>query len=82
MLLIIRILVGLIAVEHLFILWIEMFAWTKKGEKFFSQLDADFLEKTKGMAANQGLYNGFLAAGLMVGHHCNRSLGICHCNAS
>ncbi|AFA49907.1 DUF1304 domain-containing protein [Acetobacterium woodii] len=63
--LLIKILVSLIAAEHLFILWIEMFAWTKKGEKFFPQLDADFLEKTKGMAANQGLYNGFLAAGLI-----------------
>jgi putative membrane protein len=60
-----KILVCLIAAEHLFILWIEMFAWTKKGEKFFPQLDADFFEKTKGMAANQGLYNGFLAAGLI-----------------
>lgn len=60
-----KILVSLIAAEHLFILWIEMFAWTEKGEKFFPNLNVDFLEKTKAMAANQGLYNGFLSAGLI-----------------
>lgn len=60
-----QVLVGVIALEHLFIAWLEMFAWTSKGAKFFPQLDQDFLEKTKGMAANQGLYNGFLAAGLI-----------------
>ena len=60
-----KILVSLIAAEHLFILWIEMFAWTGKGKKFFPNLNADFFEKTKSMAANQGLYNGFLSAGLI-----------------
>lgn len=60
-----QVLVGVIALEHLFIAWLEMFAWTKKGTKFFPQFDQDFLEKTKNMAANQGLYNGFLAAGLL-----------------
>lgn len=60
-----QILVGVIALEHLFIAWLEMFAWTKKGAKFFPQFDQVFLEKTKNMAANQGLYNGFLAAGLL-----------------
>lgn len=60
-----KVLVLLIALEHVFILWIEMFLWTSKGEKFFPHMDQSFLELTKGMAANQGLYNGFLAAGLV-----------------
>ncbi|GAU79136.1 DUF1304 domain-containing protein [Fusibacter sp. 3D3] len=58
-------LVLLIAIEHLFILWIEMFAWTTKGIKIVKGADRRFMEMTKGMAANQGLYNGFLSAGLI-----------------
>ncbi len=42
-----------------------MFAWTTKGKKTFKSFPADLFEKTKSMAANQGLYNGFLAAGLI-----------------
>ena len=57
-------LVGFVALEHLYILWLEMFAWTTKGRKTFKSFPADLFEKTKGLAANQGLYNGFLAAGL------------------
>lgn len=61
-----QILVALLAVEHLYILWLEMFMWTKPlGRKTFSALPSDLFEKTKGLAANQGLYNGFLAAGLI-----------------
>ena len=59
------IMVGLVAVEHLYILWIEMFAWTTKGRATFKNFPADLFEPTKAMAANQGLYNGFLAAGLI-----------------
>ncbi len=60
-----QIFVALIAVEHLYILWLEMFMWTKPlGRKTFSALPSELFEKTKGLAANQGLYNGFLAAGL------------------
>ena len=61
----IKILVALIAFEHLFILWIEMFAWTTMGKKTFAFMEEDLFDKTKGLAANQGLYNGFLAAGLI-----------------
>ncbi len=58
--------VTLLAVEHLYILWLEMFMWTKPlGRKTFSAVPSDLFEKTKGLAANQGLYNGFLAAGLI-----------------
>jgi len=59
------ILIGLVAAEHLYILWLEMFAWTTQGRKTFKSFPADLFEKTKPMAANQGLYNGFLAAGLI-----------------
>ena len=59
------ILVGLIALEHIYILVLEMFLWTTpRGMKAFG-LKPDQAQQTKVMAANQGLYNGFLAAGLM-----------------
>lgn len=59
------IMVGLVALLHLYILWLEMFAWTTTGRKVFKALPSDLFEPTKVMAANQGLYNGFLAAGLI-----------------
>ncbi len=62
------ILVALVALEHIYILWIEMFAWTSKGREVFrGVLPDELFEKTKGLAANQGLYNGFLTAGLIWG---------------
>jgi putative membrane protein len=48
----IKILVALIAFEHLFILWVEMFAWTSKGKKIFKSLDEDLFDRTKVFAAN------------------------------
>lgn len=60
-----QILIGLIAVFHIYILWMEMFAWTTVGKKTFRTLPAHLFEPTKALAANQGLYNGFLAAGLI-----------------
>lgn len=60
-----KILIGIIAIEHLYILWIEMFAWNTVGKKTFRSLPAELFEKTTALAANQGLYNGFLAAGLI-----------------
>ncbi|KEY72184.1 hypothetical protein S7711_00191 [Stachybotrys chartarum IBT 7711] len=58
---------GLVAVVHVYILVLEMFLWTTpRGRKAF-RLTADFADKTKVLAANQGLYNGFLAAGLAWG---------------
>ena len=59
------ILIALIAILHLYILWFEMFAWTTRGPKVFSTFPKDLFEPTKSMAANQGLYNGFLSAGLV-----------------
>lgn len=60
-----HILVALVAIEHLYILWIEVFAWETAGRKTFKTFPAELFSATKSMAANQGLYNGFLAAGLI-----------------
>lgn len=62
--LIAHILTALVAVEHLYILWIEMFAWDTAGKRTFDTLPESLFKSTKVMAANQGLYNGFLAVGL------------------
>ncbi len=59
------ILIVLIAVEHLYFLYFEMFAWETIGRKTFRLLPAEIFKPTKSLAANQGLYNGFLAAGLI-----------------
>ncbi|MBA2421904.1 MAG: DUF1304 domain-containing protein, partial [Chitinophagales bacterium] len=63
--LIAEILIGFVAIEHLYILWMEMFAWTSMGARTFKNFPAELFEKTREMAANQGLYNGFLSAGLI-----------------
>lgn len=60
-----QLLILLISLAHLYFLYIETFAWTSKGPKTFRGFDADFFKKTKAMAGNQGIYNGFLAAGLI-----------------
>ncbi len=60
-----QIIVGLVAFIHLYIMWLEMFAWTTRAKKVFKTIPEDQFEKTKVMAANQGLYNGFLAFGLL-----------------
>ena len=70
-----KILTGAIALLHLYFLILEMFLWDKpKGLKVFGNT----LEKaklTKVMAANQGLYNGFLSAGLFYGLYKGGYLG-------
>jgi len=60
-----KVMIALIAVLHLYILWFEMFAWTTRGPKVFTNFPRDLFEPTRALAANQGLYNGFLAAGLI-----------------
>jgi putative membrane protein len=62
--LIAKIFITIVAIEHIYILWLEMFAWTTRGKKTFKSLKPELFEPTKALAANQGLYNGFLAAGL------------------
>jgi putative membrane protein len=61
------VLVGLVAALHLYFLVLEMFLWTTPTGRRVFGLDADFAERSKSLAANQGLYNGFLAAGLVWG---------------
>ncbi|APQ17158.1 DUF1304 domain-containing protein [Maribacter hydrothermalis] len=60
-----KIITVIVAILHIYILWMEMFAWTTRGRKVFRNFPKDLFEPTKQMAANQGLYNGFLAAGLL-----------------
>lgn len=62
---VLQILIGIIALLHLYFLWLEMFAWTSRGPKVFRNFPKDLFEPTKALAANQGLYNGFLVAGLV-----------------
>jgi len=60
-----KILIILVAGLHLYFLYFEMLAWETIGRKIFRQFPADLFPKTKALAANQGLYNGFLVAGLI-----------------
>ena len=61
------ILIALVAFLHAYFLVLEMFLWTTPmGRRAFG-LTPDFAEASKRLAANQGLYNGFLAAGLAWG---------------
>jgi putative membrane protein len=61
------VIVALLALIHVYILVLEMFLWdTPKGRKAFG-LTPEFSAASKALAANQGLYNGFLAAGLFWG---------------
>jgi putative membrane protein len=60
------VLILFVAIEHLYFLVLEMFLWTKpKGIKTFGLKSKAFAEETRVLAANQGLYNGFLSAGLL-----------------
>jgi putative membrane protein len=62
-----RVAVALMAALHLYILVLEMFLWTTpRGRKAFG-LTPELAQASKILAANQGLYNGFLAAGLVWG---------------
>ena len=59
------VLTAIVAIEHLYILVLEMFLWTKPAGLRAFGLTQEFAEQTAVLAANQGLYNGFLAAGLI-----------------
>jgi putative membrane protein len=61
------ILTGVVALIHLYILVLEMFLWdTERGRRAFGTTP-EFARESRVLAANQGLYNGFLAAGLIWG---------------
>ncbi len=62
-----HVLVGLVAAIHIYILVMEMFLWERKQGRALSGFDAEMARATVKLAANQGLYNGFLAAGLIWG---------------
>ncbi|MGW4745034.1 DUF1304 domain-containing protein [Streptomyces sp. NPDC004290] len=62
-----NVLVGLVAALHAYFLVLEMFLWQKAPGRKLSGFDADMARATAPLAANQGLYNGFLAAGLVWG---------------
>ena len=59
--------VGSVALIHVYILVLEMFLWEKPAGLRAFGLDTDFAAATRVLAANQGLHNGFLAAGLFWG---------------
>lgn len=59
-------LVGLVALIHLVILAMEMFLWETPAVRGVFRISPDFAANTRVLAANQGLYNGFLAAGLIL----------------
>jgi len=64
--LLIDFLIVFIAAEHLFFLIFEMFLWESLGKKIFKgALPSELFKPTRTLAANQGLYNGFLSAGLI-----------------
>lgn len=61
------ILIGLVVLLHLYFMYLEMVAWDRPlGRKIF-KTTPEFSVASKALAANQGLYNGFLAAGLVWG---------------
>ena len=62
-----NILVALVAALHLGFLVLEMFYWTSPFVLERFEMTPDFAARSKALAANQGLYNGFLAAGLVWG---------------
>ena len=59
------VLVGIVAAEHLYILFLEMVLWTTPRGRAVFGTTAEQAEQSKVLAQNQGLYNGFLAAGLI-----------------
>ena len=62
-----NVLVGLVALIHLYIVVLEMFLWDQPTGRRVFGTTAEFASASKVLAANQGLYNGFLAAGLIWG---------------
>jgi putative membrane protein len=59
--------VGCVALLHVLFLVLEMFLWTRPPGRQLFGLSREFAASTAALAANQGLYNGFLAAGLVWG---------------
>jgi putative membrane protein len=64
---IINIIIGIVALLHAYFLILEMFLWEKPAGRKSFRTTAEFAAQSKTLAANQGLYNGFLSAGLIWG---------------
>ena len=64
---VVNIIIGIVALLHIGFLTIEMFLWDKPTGRNVFHTTAEFATQSKTLAANQGLYNGFLAAGLIWG---------------
>ena len=64
---VINIIIGFVVLLHLGFLTIEMFLWDKPAGRGIFHTTVEFATQSKTLAANQGLYNGFLAAGLIWG---------------
>ncbi len=62
-----NLLIVLIALLHVAFMLLEMFFWTRPAGRKIFHLKHDFAQQSAALAANQGLYNGFLAAGLVFG---------------
>ena len=62
-----NVLVGLVAALHVYFMVLEMLLWDKPTGRRVFGLTKEFATASKGLAANQGLYNGFLVAGLVWG---------------
>ncbi len=76
------VLIGLIALLHTYIAWFEIFAWETRGPNVFSSFPTELFSQTVEMAANQGIYNAFLAAGLfwaltIKDTHWQRNVAVC-----
>jgi putative membrane protein len=66
------VLIGIVALLHVYFAVLEMLLWTRPAGRRAFGLERDFAQATKSLAANQGLYNGFLVAGLLWGLLRNR----------
>ncbi|WP_432972682.1 DUF1304 domain-containing protein [Dactylosporangium sp. CA-233914] len=62
-----EVLIGVVAALHLYFLVLEMFLWTAPRTRAAFGTTEEFAKASKALAANQGLYNGFLVAGLVYG---------------
>lgn len=62
-----NVLTGLVALLHLYFVYLEMIAWDKPLGRRTFMLTPEFASASKSLAMNQGLYNGFLVAGLVWG---------------
>lgn len=77
MVILVKLFTVLVALEHFYFLYLEMFTWTTPRVQRIFGTTPDFAEASKSLAANQGLYNGFLTAGLLWSvFHPNPQVGL------